>query len=159
MVQRGHSVTVIADRTPKPYTHEGVKVLSVPQQGMFQYVKEYAKDADILITHLDVTSQAMLLALTLEKPLVHFVHNHNQLSYWGVDPRVPFKASLVVFNSHWIAEKEVLKVKGETIPWPGDQIILHPVVEPHEYRCQKGSKVTLVNPTPGKGAETQHIIT
>ena len=153
MVRRGHDVTVIADRTPKPYTHEGVKVLSVSQQGTFQHVKEYAKDADILITHLDVTSQAMLLALTLEKPLVHFVHNDAQLSYWGVDPRVPFKASLVVFNSHWIADKEVLKVKDETIPWPGDSIVLHPVVEPHEYKCEKGTKVTLVNPTPGKGVE------
>ncbi len=150
MVNRGHDVTVIADRTPESYEHEGVKVLAPPRNHQQEAIRELAKDADILITHLDVTSQAMALATDLHKPLVHFVHNDAQLSYWHVDPHVPYRASLVVFNSQWIAERE--KFHDEL--WAGDYIVLHPVVEPERYKCEKGSKITFCNPTIGKGVET-----
>lgn len=150
MVARGHEVTVIADRTPEPYEFEGVQVLSLPRnQFHHAKVREYAKDADVLITHLDCTSLAMTLAVDLQKPLVHFVHNHAQLGYWNVPP---FKAQLVVFNSHWIAMNETYK--GE--PWPGESIIIHPIIEPEMYRCERGTKITFCNPTEGKGVETVH---
>ena len=150
MVRRGHSVTTIADRTPESYEYEGVKVLSLPQQGhQFALVKEYAKDADVLITHLDVTSPAMQLSLDLNLPLVHFVHNHMQLGFHSVPPH---KAHLVIFNSEWVAQKQ--EYKGE--PWPGPSVVMHPVVEPDRYRCERGTKITLCNPTDGKGIATLH---
>lgn len=150
LVKRGHEVTVIADRTPTPYEYEGVKVLSLPQIGhQFVQVKEYAKDANILITHLDVTSPAMQLHLDLNVPLVHFVHNHAQLGFHSVSPH---KAQLVIFNSEWVAKKQ--EFKGE--PWPGPSIVLHPVVEPDRYHCERGNKIAFCNPTDGKGVSTVH---
>lgn len=38
--------------------------------------------------------------------------------------------------------------------WVGPSIVLHPVVEREHYECERGNKITLVNPTPGKGVET-----
>lgn len=150
MVKRGHDVTVIADRTPEDYEIDGIKVKSLPNnQFHHSTVREIAKDADLLITHLDCTSLAMTLAVDLQKPLVHFSHNHAQLGYWSVPPH---KAQLVIFNSNWIAMNETYKDK----PWPGESVIIHPIVEPDKYRCERGTKITFCNPTEGKGVETVH---
>ncbi len=150
MVRRGHEVVTVADRTPESYEYEGVKVLALPQQGhQFALVKEYAKDADVLITHLDLTALAMQLQLDLGLPLVHFVHNHMQLDFHSVPPH---KAHLVIFNSDWVAKRQ--EFKGE--PWPGLSVVMHPIVEPDRYRCERGSKITLCNPTDGKGIATLH---
>lgn len=150
MVQRGHDVTVIADRTPHDYEHEGVKVVSLPKnQFHHARIRELAADADLLITHLDCTSLAMTLAVDINKPLAHFVHNHAQLGYWNTPPH---KAQLIIFNSNWIAMNETYK--GE--PWPGDSVIIHPIIEPEKYKCERGTKITLCNPTEGKGVETVH---
>lgn len=152
MVKRGHEVTVIADRTPEDYEIEGIQVKSLPSnQFHHARVREIAKDADVLITHLDCTSLAMTLAVDLDKPLVHVVHNHAQLGYWNVPPH---KAQLVVFNSHWIAMNETYKDE----PWPGRSVIIHPIIEPEKYRCERGNKITLCNPTEGKGIHTLYRI-
>lgn len=165
MAARGHDVTVIADRTPEDYKYEGVSVRALPKdQYHHARVREIASDADILITHLDCTSMAMQLMLDLQKPLVHFVHNHGQLGSWHVPPH---KAQLVVFNSHWIAANEsylpfprfaVASQKPDPIPWPGPSIVIHPVIEPEKYRCERGTKITFCNPTEGKGVETVYAL-
>lgn len=152
IAKRGHDVTVIADRTPEDYEYEGVKVKSLPQnQFHHSTVREIAKDADLLVTHLDCTSLAMTLAVDLQKPLAHFIHNHAQLSYWNTPPH---KAQLVIFNSHWVAMNETYKDE----PWPGESVIVHPIVEPEKYRCERGTKITLCNPTSGKGAHTIYAL-
>jgi Glycosyl transferases group 1/Glycosyltransferase Family 4 len=141
MVRRGHRVTVVCDRSKTaPYTIDGIDVARPPRRGLQSWMAHYVRDADLLVTHLDLTSQAMMLALDTKKPLVHFVHNSAQLKYWHVNT---LKCQLAVFNSQWIADLE---------KWPGAQIVIHPVVEPQYYRCKRGGKITLVNPTPGKGA-------
>ena len=143
MAQRGHQVRIVCDRSKTaPYTFEGIEVVRPPRRGVQSWMEAYVYDADLLVTHLDLTSQAMQLALNTRKPLVHFVHNSDQLKYWHVNT---VKCQLAVFNSHWIAEAE---------KWPGAQITIHPVVEPERYRCERGEAITLVNPTPGKGAKT-----
>lgn len=163
LVKRGHSVTTIADQTPRPYEYEGVKVLSLPQTGVkYQTVKELAKDADILVTHLDCTSHAMQLHLDIQKPLVHFVHNHRQLGPHPGHSVPPNKAQLVVFNSQWIADWQMYKDE----PWPGSgaylvpplSVVIPPIVEPERYRCKPGNKITLCNPTAGKGADTIYAL-
>ena len=152
MVKRGHEVIVIADRTPEDYEIDGIQVKSLPEnQFHHSTVREIAKDADLLITHLDCTSLAMTLAVDLKKPLAHMIHNHAQLGYWQVPPH---KAQLVVFNTHWVAENETYK--GE--PWPGESVIVHPIIEPEKYKCERGNKITLCNPTTGKGIETLHAL-
>lgn len=158
MAARGHDVTVIADRTPQDYEHEGVTVRALPSnQFHHSTVREIARDADLLITHLDCTSLAMTLAVDLDKPLVHFVHNHAQLGYWNVPPH---KAQLIVFNSNWIAMNETYKPsrEAEPVPWPGHSVIIHPIIEPEKYRCERGTKITLCNPTEGKGIHTLYAL-
>jgi glycosyltransferase involved in cell wall biosynthesis len=153
MVRRGHQVTVICDRSvTAPYEIDGIQVVRPPRRGQQYWLENFVKDADLLVTHLDLTSQAMMLALATKKPLVHFVHNDAQLMYWHV---IPLKAQLIVFNSRWIAEKpKDYNHDGVQVLWPGESITIHPVVEPQHYRCERGTKITLVNPTPGKGVET-----
>lgn len=157
MSRRGHQVTVICDRSlTAPYTVDGVDVVRPPRRGQQSWLEEFVRDADLLITHLDLTNQAMMLALATKKPLVHFIHNDAQLKYWRV---TPLKAQLVVFNSQWIADKKedwTYSLKPDPIPteWPGPSVVVHPVVEAEHYRCERGDMITLVNPTPGKGAGT-----
>lgn len=143
MVRRGHDVTVICDRSrTAPYEIDGIGVVRPPRRGVQSWLAHICDDADLLVTHLDLTREAMQLALDLKKPLAHFVHNTAQLKHHHVNT---LKCQLAIFNSHWVAEAE---------EWSGPQIVIHPVVEPECYRCEPGNAITLVNPTPGKGAAT-----
>lgn len=160
MVQRGHQCTVVCDRSATaPYEIDGIQVVRPPRRNRQRWLQDLAKEQDLIVTHLDLTSQAMQLALTVRKPLVHFVHNDAQLEYWRVNE---LKAQLVVFNSHWIAESEKrwhwLKQNDEPTVWPGPSVTIHPVVEPHHYVCERGEGITLVNPTSGKGAATFYAL-
>lgn len=151
MVRRGHEVRVICDRShTAPYVIDGINVLRPPRRNQQAWLQAEARWGDVMVTHLDVTSQAMALARTINIPLVHFVHNSAQLDYWHVKDKCydgyghwAASCRLVIFNSQWIADLE---------QWPGDFIVLHPVVEKEHYQCDTGEAVTLVNPTSGKGA-------
>lgn len=152
MVHRGHDVRVICDRSETaPYNIDGIPVVRPPRRGQQTWLEDFVRDCDLIVTHLDLTSQAMGLSTNTNKPLVHFIHNSAQLKYWnvrekahGVSGWAP-SCQLVVFNSNWISELE---------DWPGPQVIVHPVVEKEYYQCKTGTKITLVNPTPGKGVAT-----
>lgn len=111
--------------------------------------------SDLLVTHLDLTNQAVMLAMATKIPLIHFVHNCAQLMCWRVDARVPYKNALTVYNSHWLAAKPS-SYNGQVMPdeWRAPSVVVHPVVEKEYYECERGNKITLVNPTPGKGAAT-----
>lgn len=153
MVNRGHEVRVICrphsqETRFADYEFEGVKVFRCSDRDEQNWVRDFAHEygPDILITHLDLTPQAMQLSLDIKRPLAHMIHNSMQLKYHGV---IPFKCQLAIFNSHWVAEAE---------EWKGEQIVIHPIVEPDRYRCEKGTKITLVNPTPGKGADTFYAL-
>lgn len=153
MVNRGHQVHVICDRSATaPYNIDGIEVVRPPRRGQQRWLQDFVGDCDLLLTHLDLTSLAMQLALSARKPLAHFVHNDAQLTFWRV---IPLKAQLVIWNSDWIANRpKDWYGKGVVEPWPGHSITVHPVVEPHHYRCERGDSITLVNPTSGKGAAT-----
>lgn len=149
MARRGHSVTVICRPQSEVegakfdnYEFEGVKVLKCPRSSEQEWIRNKTKeiDPDLLITHLDLTTHAMQLSLDVRKPLAHWVHNTMSFDVFRV---IPEKCQLAIFNSKWVAEFH---------KWPGKQIVIHPTVEPDRYRCKPGSKITLVNPTPGKGA-------
>ena len=149
LVSRGHEVKVICkphsdERQFADYIFEGVQVFRCPTRNDQEWIRDFAHeyDPDLLLTHLDLTPQAMQLALDIKRPLAHFVHNTMQFDFHRV---TPFKCQLAIFNSQWVAEAQ---------EWKGPQIVVHPIVEPDRYRCEKGNKITLVNPTPGKGADT-----
>lgn len=156
LCNRGHEVRVIcANSKTAPYEIDGISVVRPPRRGVETWLQEYVKGSDLLVTHLDLTSQAMQLAMATKIPLVHFVHNDAQLMCWRVDARVPYKNALTVYNSHWLAAKPS-SYYGQEMPkeWLAPSIVVHPVVEREHYECERGEKITLVNPTPGKGAET-----
>lgn len=155
MVERGHTVEVICKPSGEEarfdsYVHEGVKVTRPPDsvRHLHSYLVEYIRNynPDLILTHLDLTFSAMQAALDTGKPLAHFVHNSDQLNFHHV---TPLRCQLAIFNSHWIAGAQ---------KWQGPQIVIHPVVEPDRYRCAKGNKITLVNPTPGKGEGTFYAL-
>lgn len=160
MARRGHTCTVICDRSVKaPYAIDGVEVVRPPRRNRQRWLLDLAREQDLLVTHLDLTSQAMQLVLDVKKPLAHFVHNDGQLTYWRVNM---LKAQLVIFNSHWIAESEKqwhwLRPNEAPTVWPGPSVTVNPVVEPEHYRCERGEAITLVNPTSGKGAATFYAL-
>lgn len=97
--------------------------------------------ADVIITHLDRTPEAQSIAEYLDVPLVHIVHNHEQLRGNRVS-----KAELIVFNSEWLRERV-----ATTFP----SIVVHPPVSPTDYAVEaSGDCVTLVNLSPAKGVHT-----
>jgi glycosyltransferase involved in cell wall biosynthesis len=157
MVRRGHTVKVICDRSlMAPYSIDGIEVVRPPRRGQQSWIQDFVKEADILTTHLDLTSQAMQIALDTKKPLAHWIHNDAQLHYWHVTPH---KCQLAIFNSQWVSEKKVSWEYGEQpCKWRGPAIVIHPVVEPEHYRCERGDSITLVNPTPGKGAHVLYAL-
>src|SRR5688572_10604885 len=133
---RGHETKVIcANSKNAPYVIDGISVVRPPRRGRDSWLEAYTRDTDLLVTHLDLTNQAMMLALNTKKPLVHFIHNDAQLSYWRVNT---IKAQLVVFNSQWIAEKKQdwtysLTPGAVLTQWPGPSVVVHPVVEKEHY--------------------------
>lgn len=156
LVNRGHKVRVIcANSKTAPYEIDGISVIRPERRGQDSWLKDYVQGSDLLVTHLDLTNQAMALAMSTKIPLVHFVHNDAQLMCWRVDARVPYKNALTVYNSHWLAAKPS-SYYGQEMPreWLAPSIVVHPVVEREHYECERGTKITLVNPTPGKGVET-----
>lgn len=156
LANRGHQVRVIcANSLTAPYEIDGISVVRPPRRGQDTWLQEYVRGSDLLVTHLDLTSQAMNLAMATKIPLVHFVHNDAQLMCWRVDARVPYKNALTVYNSHWLAAKPS-SYYGQEMPkeWLAPSMVIHPVVEREHYECERGTKITLVNPTPGKGVET-----
>lgn len=156
LVNRGHEVRVIcANSKTAPYEVDRISVVRPPRRGQESWLKDYVQGSDLLVTHLDLTNQAMALAISTKIPLVHFVHNDAQLMCWRVDARVLYKNALTVYNSHWLAAKPS-SYYGQEMPreWLAPSIVVHPVVEREHYECERGSKITLVNPTPGKGVET-----
>lgn len=156
LCNRGHEVKVIcANSKTAPYEIDGISVVRPPRRGVETWLKAYVEGSDLLVTHLDLTNQAVALAMASKIPLVHFVHNDAQLMCWRVDARVPYKNALAVYNSHWLAAKPS-SYYGQEMPkeWLAPSIVVHPVVEREHYECERGMKITLVNPTPGKGVET-----
>lgn len=156
LTKRGHEVRVIcANSKTAPYVIDGISVVRPPRRGLQSWLEYYVDGSDLLVTHLDLTNQAMMLAMATRIPLVHFVHNDAQMMCWRVDARVPYKNALTVYNSHWLAAKPS-SYNGLTMPveWTGPSVVVHPVVEKECYQCERGTKITLVNPTPGKGVET-----
>lgn len=156
LANRGHEINVIcANSKTAPYEIDGISVVRPPRRGQDTWLKAYVEGSDLLVTHLDLTNQAMSLAMATKIPLVHFVHNDAQLMCWRVDARVPYKNALTVYNSHWLAAKPS-SYFGQEMPkeWLAPSIVVHPVVEREHYECERGTKITLVNPTPGKGVET-----
>jgi glycosyltransferase involved in cell wall biosynthesis len=136
--KRGHQVDVYLAKGPSGanYDHRG---LTVHRRGADWH--RAAIDADVLVTHLDQTSEVVGIAAVLNKPVVQIHHNtHAPSKMWA-----NCKADLLVFNSEWMAKDFGL---------PG--IVVRPPVWAEDYRTERPTTpidgyVTLVNTSYRKG--------
>lgn len=151
LVRRGHDVHVICKPHSSevqfdPYVYEGVTVVRPPTNANdHQWWTNYTKvfNPDVILTHLDLTFSAEMLAVDTNKPLAHFVHNERKPGFHRVSDH---RCQLAIYNSEWVARSFSYK--------KAQSVVVHPVVEPEKYRCKRGHKITLINPTPGKGEGT-----
>ena len=134
--ERGHQVAVILDSSSEP-EYEGVPLRVLDNRGSLDLINW----ADIVVTHLDRTGLVMD-AVGNRRPIVHLIHNDQQLKYHRVTPQY---AQLVVANSEWIRD---------AIRWPGETIVVPPPVHADRYRVARGDAITLVNLSEPKGANT-----
>ena len=152
MVKRGHECRVIADESTHDYEIDGIRVMKPPSDPIVEraFKREHYSWCDIAITHLNSTNQAMSGTCDHAKPLVHLVHNTEQLRFHRVRH---IRAQLLIFNSQWVFD--AYKEAGDVPTEPS--IIVHPIVEPDRYRVEKsitgGDRVTMVSLTATKGAE------
>lgn len=135
----GHTVAVVQSR-PHPGEWEGVQVYARPSSE--QQMLRYARTADVVLTHLDHTPEAVRVARAVGVPVVHYVHNHRQLAYSGIAPSA---ADLVVFNSEWVARR---------VRWAGEWMVCTPIVPVVRYAITPGEHVTQVYLTASKGVAT-----
>lgn len=147
LARRGHEVDVRLSRrteTTEPYEVEGVTIS--PNRGVDD-VRARIQAADLVVTHLENTPRAAALGDVLGKPVVVVCHNthsqaHAQLGMRGI--------SLAVYNSRWMAA-DYAEVRH-----PG--MIVRPHCPVADYATTPGEAVTLVNPSPGKGAATFYAL-
>lgn len=136
LAEQGHDCLICSRDTPRAYEYRGVRV--APMENMARRWRW----ADVGMTHLDMTAQAVTLARQQHKRVIHLVHNHQQLRFHRVTagPR-----QLAVFNSRWVKE---------AVSWRGPSTILRPPVFGDDYRVRRGSRITLMNMNEEKGATT-----
>lgn len=143
LADQGHAVVVHLAKptiTRKPYY---VGKVQVHPMGSGEDWVARAQQADVLITHLDQTSEVVSASIMFGKPLVQVLHNtHAPTRMWA-----SCKADLLVYNSEWMA--------GEMGRHPNG-IVVRPPVRVRDYAVDppapgNAGKVTLINLTQIKG--------
>jgi glycosyltransferase involved in cell wall biosynthesis len=136
LVARGHEAVAVT-KSDDAWDIDGVSVL--PHRRAHAAVR----DADVVLTHLDLTRDAIAACERYRKPLVHLVHNHRQLRYHRVQTR---NAQLLVFNSEWLTA---------ATPHKAPSMVLYPPVFVEDYETPgEGDAVLLANLNLQKGAMT-----
>jgi hypothetical protein len=151
LAARGHEVDVRLSRPTEatdPYQVHGVRV--TPFTGVDD-VRARITSADLVVTHLENTNRVAALGDVLGTPVVKVCHNthpivHAQLGMRGI--------SLAVYNSRWMAE-DFAEVRHRGMIVRPHCPVADYAVDPAEAG---GGAVTLVNPSPGKGAETFYAL-
>ena len=142
LAARGHQVLVGCPQpgSSVPGVIDGVEVRSgegLPRRELFTW-------AHIVITHLEVTDEAVLWARTTETPLAHYLHLHFQLRVAHVPT---YAAQLIIANARWVADAVHLDCPV---------MVVHPPVEVDRYSIPADPNLrthgTLVNLTANKGA-------
>jgi glycosyltransferase involved in cell wall biosynthesis len=134
-----HVLAICGSGPPGVWALEGVNVVSPAN---LDRIPGFVRRADLVLTHLDLTRQAVAASERHGVPLVHLVHNDEQLAFHRVRPR---NAALVVYNSRWIEQSSRFRSR---------RLVVRPPVALADYATTPGSAVTLVNVTQAKGAQT-----
>lgn len=139
LTSRGHSVEVLVDRG-RALEVDGIFVY---RYGSDRHIMRRHERADIVITHLDRTHQAIGYAKRAGNPICHVIHNPWQIEAFSLDEE---RADMLVFNSVWLKRE---------CGWSGFSIVVRPPVYERDFRVQKrGDKITLVSLSPAKGCHT-----
>lgn len=114
------------------YDLDGVNVEPSPTDA-----ETLVASADVVISHLGDDGVAAKLALRHRRPLVRMVHGATSDATTKL-----CSATLAVFNS------ESARVASR---WTGPSIVVHPPLNPADYRTTPGDRVTIVNLSHDKG--------
>lgn len=141
LADRGHDVNVYMTRPHNrsmPYEIDGVKVFPLRSYNHREI------RGDVVISHLENVPRAGSLAMELDVPFVHIIHN----TYHQTRRHVEIPTDLLVFNSQWMRDDLMEMASPDS-----DTMVVRPLVDPKKYRTTPGTKVTLVNLYSNKGGD------
>lgn len=159
LVIRGHEVDVLLSQpasSKAPYELDGVQVH--PHRGKADPGPWMRGDrrARVIVTHLENTPRASILGELNRIPVAHLLHNtYEKSKSWLVKGN----PSLVVYNTDWMrADAEAWwKIHRGDRPMPWG-ITVHPPVAVSDYQASPGDRITLINLTAEKGANTFYAL-
>lgn len=137
LISKGHECRIILQQYDGPmYVYEGIEVF--PSTG---HLDAY-RWADIIFTHLDFTQFTIIVANSIQKPLVHFIHN--DIPYTSIQNAN--RGQFICYNSYWI---------GKSIGYKHPSTVLHPPCDINYYNVNiqpiHNEYITLVSLNERKG--------
>jgi glycosyltransferase involved in cell wall biosynthesis len=149
LVERGHEVDVVLsqvhDGITEPYDYHGIHVW--PHRGKDDPFR-FLASSDVVVTHLENTPRATVLAGVHKLPVVHLLHNTLEPTRRWIRPNV-----IAVYNSQWMRQDftDWYAARGREAP---RGIVVHPPVRAADYATIPGGHVTLINMYEPKGSRT-----
>lgn len=138
LAKKGHDCRVVSRSDySQERTEAGVLLYGRPTE---EIVARHFIECDVMLTQLDATMDAQLLAASYQTPLVQYVHSASQIDSLGV---MPSCSALVVFNSQHVADARS--------DWPGPSLVMRPPIDADRVRVEPGACTTLLNLSPQKG--------
>jgi glycosyltransferase involved in cell wall biosynthesis len=115
LISKGHQVRVILQQYDGAmYNYEGVEVF--PATGSLDAFRW----AEVIMTHLDYSQFSILMAHSIQRPVVHFVHNN--ITYSSI--KNASRGQFVVYNSEWCKDE---------INYPHPSVVVHPPCDIDHY--------------------------
>lgn len=141
LVSRGHEAdAVLAAEEGAPYELDGVRVWPrVDKTDPFKFVDT----SDVIVTHVESAGRALALGELRGIPVVQIAHNASVFTESALRRR---PAALTVFNS--------VQVASQLAELCYRSVVVRPPVDPAEYQTEPGNRITLINLSEDKGAET-----
>ena len=150
LVDNGHHVEVLLSQpaaASDDYEFEGVNVSAWRGKGDPIERMAATPRPDVIITHLENTPRASILAGQAKIPTVHILHNtFLPTKKWARD----FPPALMVANSQWMRDDYAEHFAAIRRPLP-TTVVIRPPVTPTDYATTPGTNVTLVNLYANKG--------
>lgn len=149
LVRHGHQVDVLLS-TPGLAAQDidGVRVHAHRDKAdPLRLIAERRPDA--IVTHLENTPRASVVAGQAGIPCVHLLHN----TFWPSKLWIRrYGPSLIVANSEWMANDYAAYLSGHRTR--AHLVVVRPPVDPADYRTRPGDRITLINLFANKGAAT-----
>lgn len=127
------AVVVLKERSnSKKYSYEvdGVEVhQAVDKTGALHWLPK----ADLTMSHLECSPRTAFISTRWRVPHAQLIHNSFDLTKGYLASGV----NLAIFNTEWMRDQHS--------QYKGQSIVLHPPVNPDEYKTTHGKKITMVN--------------